>query len=150
MVSIGLLILMIKTFFAYKITSHFEFVEAKIPSLTWLHAFVLVLAVGTIVYVLAKFYQAYNILKNNTLSSAKKKIMSKNRKPVWIALIASLSGSPMVLVRLLRDDFEAAGLGMGFWLWSLGLIFAILFAWFLPKLIVFFRYRVWTFPEFHE
>lgn len=147
---IGEIILMVKTFFAYKITSQFEFVEAQIPSFTGLHIAVLVLAIGAILYVLAKFYQAYNILKNNALSSAKKKIASKNRMPAWIALIAPLSASPMILVRLLRDDFEDTGLGIGFALWSLGLVFAVLFAWLLPKLIVFFHYRVWTFSDFQE
>lgn len=111
---------------------------------TWLHSLVLVLSIGTIAYFGVKSYQAYKILKNNTLTSAKKVIASRNRMPKWIALIASLSGSPMILVRLLRDDFKSFGLGMGFAMWSLCLVFVILFAMLLPKLVVFLRYRVWS------
>ena len=147
MTSIGLFVLTLKTFFAYKITSQFESSEAGIPVFTWLHALVLVLSIGTIAYFGVKSYQAYKILKNNTLKSAKKEIALKNRMPKWIALIASLLGSPMILVRLLRDDFKSFGLGMGFAMWSLGLVFAILFAMLLPKLIVFLRYRVWSYKN---
>lgn len=141
--SIGLFALTLKTFFAYKITSQFEFAEAEIPIFSWLHTLVLVLSIGTIAYFGVKSYQAYKFLKNNTLTSAKKEIASKNRMPKWIAMIASLSGSPMILVRLLRDDFKSFGLGMGFAMWSLGLVFVILLAMLLPKLIVFLIYRVW-------
>lgn len=144
MTSIGLFVLTLKTFFAYKITSQFEFSKSGIPMFTWLHSLVLVLSIGTIAYFGVKSYQAYKILKNNTLTSAKKEIASRNRMPKWIALIASLSGSPMILVRLLRDDFKSFGLGMGFAMWSLGLVFVILFAMLLPKLVVFLRYRVWS------
>ena len=111
---------------------------------TWLHSLVLVLSIGTIAYFCTKSYQAYKILKTNTLTSAKKEIASKNRMPKCIALIASLSGTPMILVRLLRDDLKSFGLGIGFAVWSLGLVFVILFAMLLPKLIVFLRYRVWS------
>lgn len=142
--SIGLFALTLKTFFAYAITSQFEFSKSGIPMFTWLHSLVLVLSFGTIAYFNVKSYQTYKILKTNTLTSAKKEIASKNRMPKWIALIASLSGSPMILVRLLRDDFKSFGLGMGFAMWSLGLIFLILLAMLLPKLIVFLRYRVWS------
>lgn len=144
MTSIGLFVLILKTFFAYKITSQFEFSKSGIPMFTWLHSLVLVLSIGTIAYFSVKSYQAYKILKNNTLTSAKKEIASKNRMPKWIVLIASLSGSPMILVRLLRDDFKSFRLGMGFAMWSLGLVFVILLAMLLPKLIVFLRYRVWS------
>ena len=144
MTSIGLFVLTLKTFFAYKITSQFEFSKLGIPMFTWLHSLVLVLSIGTIAYFGVKSYQVYKILKNNTLTSAKKEIASRNRMPKWIALIALLSGSPMILVRLLRDDFKSLGLGMGFAMWSLGLVFVILFAMLLPKLVVFLRYRVWS------
>ena len=119
MTSVGLFALTLKTFFAYKITSQFEFSKSGIPMFTWLHSLVLVLSIGTIAYFGVKSYQAYKILKNNTLTSAKKVIASRNRMPKCIALIASLSGSPMILVRLLRDDFKSFGLGMGFAMWSL-------------------------------
>ena len=144
MTSVGLFALTLKTFFAYKITSQFEFSKSGIPMFTWLHSLVLVLSIGTIAYFGVKSYQAYKILKNNTLTSAKEVIASRNRMPKCIALIASLSGSPMILVRLLRDDFKSFGLGMGFAMWSLGLVFVILFAMLLPKLVVFLRYRVWS------
>lgn len=142
--SLGLFVLTLKSFFAYKITSQFELYKSGIPMFTWLHSLVLVLSIGTIAYFCTKSYQAYRILKNNTLASAQKEIASKNRMPKWIALIASLSGTPMILVRLLRDDFESFGLGVGFAMWSLGLVFVILLAMLLPKLIVFLRYRVWS------
>lgn len=148
--AIGLLSLTIKLFFAYIITSKFEFSESQMPFFTWVHATVLVLSIGVIFYVWAKFYQAYKILKDNTLEVAKDKIAKKNPTPKWIALIALLSGSPMILVRLLRDDFNTLNLGLGFGMWTLGCIFIILFAMLLPKLIVLIRYQAWNFLEYHE
>ncbi len=146
--AIGLIVLTGKTFWGYIITSQFEFVKAKMSMFTWIHASVLVLAIGIIFYVWAKFYQAYKILKDNTIEVAQKKISEKNPMPKWAALTASLLGSPMILVRLLKDDLNNMGLGLGFAMWGLGVIFFILFAMLFPKLIVLVRFSAWNFTDF--
>jgi len=148
--SLGLVILIVKSFYGYVITSQFEFIKAQIPMFTWIHTVVLVLAIGITAYLWAKFYQAYKILKDNTIEEAKEKVASKNPMPKWVALIASLSGSPMILVRMLRDDFENLGLGLGFSMWALGVVFAVIFGMSLPKCVVLIRFRVWNFPEYRK
>ena len=145
--AIGMLELTIKSFFAYVIVAQYEYVGDQIPMFTWIHATVAVLAIGVVAYLMAKFYQAYKLLKDNNIKTAKEKISSKNKKPKWIAIIASLAGSPMILVRLFRDDLHTAGLSMGFIMWSLALIFTMIFTMLLPKLIVFIRFKAWKFSE---
>ncbi len=147
---IGLFALTTKLFLGYIIISQYELEKVQTSMFTWLHAVVLVLAIGTTAYFWAKSYQAYKILKDNTIESAPKIIAKKNPIPKWVALIFSLSGSPMILVRLLRDDFQNTGLGLGFCMWTLGIIFAMLFAMLLPKIVVLIRFRVWSFSEYRQ
>lgn len=147
---IGLLVGSVKLFYGYIISSKFEFIEYGIPVFTFMHATILVIALGVIAYLLVKFHQTYKILKDNTIEVAKKKIASKNPMPRWVALIVLIAGSPMIFVRLLRDDLQNIGLGLGFSMWTLGIIFAILFAMLLPKFVVLVRFRVWNFPEYRK
>ena len=113
----------------------------------WIHALVAVLAIGAMAYLLAKFYQAYKILNDNGIKAAKKEISAKNKMPKLVAIIASLTSSPMVFVRLFGDDLQIAGLSAGFFVWVLALAFAIIFTMILPKLIVFIKFKVWNFVE---
>ena len=145
--AVGMLELTIKSFFAYIIIAQYEFVKDKTPMFMWIHALVAVLAIGAMAYLLAKFYQAYKILNDNGIKAAKKEISAKNKMPKLVAIIASLTSSPMVFVRLFRDDLQIAGLSAGFFVWVLALAFAIIFTMILPKLIVFIKFKVWNFVE---
>ena len=145
--AVGMLELTIKSFFAYIIIAQYEFVKDKTPMFMWIHALVAVLAIGAMAYLLAKFYQAYKILNDNGIKAAKKEIGAKNKMPKLVAIIASLTSSPMVFVRLFRDDLQIAGLSAGFFVWVLALAFAIIFTMILPKLIVFIKFKVWNFVE---
>ena len=145
--AVGMLELTIKSFFSYIIIAQYEFVKDKTPMFMWIHALVAVLAIGAMAYLLAKFYQAYKILNDNGIKAAKKEISAKNKMPKLVAIIASLTSSPMVFVRLFRDDLQIAGLSAGFFVWVLALAFAIIFTMILPKLIVFIKFKVWNFVE---
>ena len=145
--AVGMLELTIKSFFAYIIIAQYEFVKDKTPMFMWIHALVAVLAIGAMAYLLAKFYQAYKILNDNGIKAAKKEISAKNKMPKLVAIIASLTSSPMVFVRLFGDDLQIAGLSAGFFVWVLALAFAIIFTMILPKLIVFIKFKVWNFVE---
>ena len=145
--AVGMLELTIKSFFAYIIIAQYEFVKDKTPMFMWIHALVAVLAIGAMAYLLAKFYQTYKILNDNGIKAAKKEISAKNKMPKLVAIIASLTSSPMVFVRLFRDDLQIAGLSAGFFVWVLSLAFAIIFTMILPKLIVFIKFKVWNFVE---
>lgn len=148
--ALGLISSSLKLFWGYIITSQFEFAEAQTPVFTWLHALVLVLAVMIVAYSCTRFYEVYKTLRDNSLTVAKGKIASQKSTPKWPAIIAGLSGSPMIFVRLFRDDFQNMGFGLGFCTWSLGIVFALIFAMLLPKLIVLMKFRVWNFSEFHH
>ena len=145
--AIGLFSSALKSFWGYAITSKFEFAKAQLPMFTFLHASAVVVTIVLIAYMWTNFFQVYKLLKEYSLETAKKKIAMRNPMPKWAAFIAAFSGSPMILVRLFRDDFQNFGIGLGFCMWSLGLLFIFLFALLIPKLIVFIKFHVWNFPE---
>ena len=145
--AVGMLELTIKSFFAYIIIAQYEFVKDKTPTFTWAHALVAVLAIGVMAYLLAKFYQTYKILNDNSIKAAKKEISAKNKMPKLVAIIALLAGSPMVFVRLFREDIQSSGLSAGFFVWVLALAFTTIFTMLLPKLIVFIKFKAWNFAE---
>ena len=143
----GMLGLTLKSFFAYIIISQYEMIKTQTPMFTYLHALVLLFAIGLVAYLWSKFYQTYIILKNNTITRAQEKIILKNKMPKWVAIVSSLSGSPMVLVRLFRDDLSMAGLSMGFFMWILFILFVIILAMLIPKLFVLIRFKAWKFVK---
>ncbi|MBQ9735620.1 MAG: hypothetical protein IJV96_02405 [Clostridia bacterium] len=148
--AVGLVVLSLKSFWGYIITSKFEFTRAGTPVFTFLHVGVVVLIIALIAYMWTKFFQVYRLLKEYPLERAKKKAATRNPMPKWAALIAALSGSPMIFIRLFRDDFQNLGIGLGFCMWSLGWFFLFALALMIPKLAVLIRFRAWNFSEFRK
>lgn len=129
----------VKLFYGYLRFSNREALVFQYPQFGWLHLMVMVVFILVVFYMWWKFYHVFRDLKKHTLEQARKNIEKKQLKVLWIPIFV---GSPMILVRLLRNDLIDLKLGVGFCLWSLSCIWMCLFLMLLPKYIVMKKYKI--------
>ena len=141
-VIVVLMTTVIKLVYGFLMFSKAELLKDGYPIITWVHIVVLIFAVLTSLFLIAKFYVIWQDLKDNTIECVTAKIHKRNKKSKWkwIAIILG-SCSPMVFVRLLDDSMQEAKLGIGFALWLLACCYFLMSCLFVPKFIVSIKYK---------
>lgn len=137
--AIVLFVSTVKLFYAYFRFSNREATVFQYPRFNWFHLIVMVISLLIVFYMWWRFYQIFRDLKTRTIKQARKNIEKKQRRLLWIPFFI---GSPMILVRLIRNSTIEMKLGIGFCLWSLFCIWMCLFLMLLPKYIVMKKYKI--------
>ena len=139
--AIGLFLIIVKLLIGYVISSKEQLVKDGAPIFSWVHLAVLFLSLWTAIYLVNKLHKVYQIIKKNPISTARKKIERQNAFPKWLAVVFTLLCIPMLFMKLFPEISQKLGLGMGFACWTLACVFLILFAMYLPKVIVSIKFK---------
>ena len=139
----------IKLFYGYWLFAKSELVYYDYPIFTWLHMmfmFVFVSFAMLMYYAHIKLYidtkkLTFQDLKKRETGTLKKAASLRKSRPWLIIPFVVFQASPYVVSKFL-DDFKIRnGLGIGFAMWSLGCIWFFLLSCYLPKMIVFMKYK---------
>ena len=131
----AMLATIIKLFYGYAEIA-LEEKNDGIPMFTWIHLAVLIVILFMAFCVIRKMYRAYRFTKENSIEEATEKIRKDNPVPKWAIVVGAIGASPMILVRLFKDDLQSLGLGGGFLFWAMGCIWVFMLIISLPKCIV--------------
>lgn len=129
--------------YGWFIFSKDEHIEFGYPIFEWMHIAVLLSAFSLGGYIMLKFYRTYKIIMNHTIEEAQMILLSQSRNNNAMLIPASLTVSPVMLVRIFRGPFADMEIGIGFCLWGLMCIWFVLALMMLPKIIVILKYKVY-------
>ncbi len=143
--AIGLLLITIKLLIGYVISSKELLAKEGFPIFSWVHLTVLFLSLWVAIYLVIRLHRTYQIIKKHPIPIARKKIKRQSSFPKWLAVVIAFMCLPMLFVKLFPEISQTLGLGLGFACWTLACIFFILFAMYLPKVIVSIRFKAYRY-----
>lgn len=137
---VTVIVSIVKLFYGYSEVAVDEKSDG-VPAFTWIHLVVMIGILFMAFCVLRKMYRAYRFTKENSIEDAAEKIRKDNPVPKWAIVVGAIGASPMVLVRLFKDDLQSLGLRGGFCLWAMGCIWVFMLIILLPKCMISARFH---------
>ena len=142
---LSMLFISLKLLVGYIILSKWQFVEYGFPIYTWLHSVVLILALCATVYLTTWLWRSYKIIQKNPIRIARQKIAKANKPKKWPYIIAMVFSCPVIIAQWLAQRIEHFGISIGFWLWLLMLIYAMIASSGFLKVVIVLRYKAYSY-----